>query len=215
MYNKAIQGTYPTGSTWKIMMATAALEEGVITPKNSRIVCGGVISVGNRFVHCGSNHGAPDIVAAIVHSCDGYFYRLGLKMGVDKIHEWVDRFGMGKKTGIDLPSETRGIIPSRDWKRRVNPRDPVWKDFDTAICSIGQGSVAVPPMQLLRAEAGIAMGGEYHTPHIFKEAKATQLVEAKYYDDKPTELKLSKATVDLVTGGMWGVVNEGGTAGRI
>ncbi|HKQ07155.1 MAG TPA: penicillin-binding protein 2 [Blastocatellia bacterium] len=216
LFNKALQSIYPTGSTWKIMMATAALEEGTITPTNSKIICGGGLSVGNRFLHdSGGNHGAPDIVAAIVHSCDGYFYRLGLKMGVDKIHEWVDRFGMGRKTGIDLPSETRGIIPSREWKRRVNPRDPVWKDFDTAICAIGQGSVAVPPMQLLRAEAGIVMGGEYHTPHIFKEARATQLVEAKYYDDKPTELKLSKVTIDLVTAGMWGVVNGGGTAGRI
>jgi penicillin-binding protein 2 len=216
LFNKALQSIYPTGSTWKIMMATAALEEGTITPTSSKIVCGGGLSVGNRFLHdSGGNHGMPDIHAAIVHSCDGYFYRLGLKMGVDKINEWVTRFGMGHKTGIDLPSETRGIIPSREWKRRVNPRDPVWKDFDTAIASIGQGSVAVPPMQLLRAEAGIVMGGEYHTPHIFKEAKATQASEAKFYDNQPTELKLSKVTVDIVSAAMWGVVNEGGTAGRV
>jgi len=216
LFNKALQSIYPTGSTWKIMMATAALEEGTITPTSSKIVCGGGLSVGNRFLHdSGGNHGMPDIHAAIVHSCDGYFYRLGLKMGVDKINEWVTRFGMGHKTGIDLPSETRGIIPSREWKRRVNPRDPVWKDFDTAICAIGQGSVAVPPMQLLRAESGIVMGGEYHTPHIFKEAKATQTLEAKFYDNQPTELKLSKVTVDIVDAAMWGVVNEGGTAGKV
>ena len=215
MYNKAIQGTYPTGSTWKIMMATAALEEGVITTKNSRIVCGGGIQVGNRFVHCGSNHGAPDIHAAIVHSCDGYFYRLGLKMGVDMIHDWVSRFGMGQKTGIDLPGELRGIIPSREWKKRVNPRDPVWKDFDTVLASIGQGSVAVPPIQLIRAEAGIVIGGEFHTPHLFKEASATQVKPVEYYDNKPTELKLSDVTVGIVDYGMWGVVNEGGTAGGV
>lgn len=215
MYNKAIQGTYPTGSTWKILMATAALEEGVITTKNSRIVCGGGIQVGNRFVHCGSNHGAPDIHAAIVHSCDGYFYRLGLKMGVDMIHDWVMRFGMGQKTGVDLPGELRGIIPSREWKKRVNPRDPVWKDFDTVLASIGQGSVAVPPLQLLRAESGIVSGGEFHTPHLFKEASATQLKPVEYYDNKPTELKLSDVTVGIVDYGMWGVVNEGGTAGGV
>ena len=215
MYNKAIQGIYPTGSTWKIMMATAALEEGVITTKNSRIVCGGGIQVGNRFVHCGSNHGAPDIHAAIVHSCDGYFYRLGLKMGVDMIHDWVSRFGMGQKTGIDLPGELRGIIPSREWKKRVNPRDPVWKDFDTVLASIGQGSVAVPPIQLIRAEAGIVIGGEFHTPHLFKEASATQVKPVEYYDNKPTELKLSDVTVGIVDYGMWGVVNEGGTAGGV
>jgi penicillin-binding protein 2 len=215
LFSKALQSIYPTGSTWKIMMATAALEEGIITPKNSKIVCGGGIQVGNRFVHCGKNHGAPDIHAAIVHSCDGYFYRLGLKMGVDMINDWVTRFGMGQKTGIDMPSEVRGIIPSREWKKRVNPRDPVWKDFDTVLASIGQGSVAVPPIQLLRAESGIIMGGEYHTPHLLKEAKATQISEVKYYEDKPTELKLSPVTHEIIEYGMWGVVNEGGTAGGV
>ena len=188
LFNKAIQSIYPTGSTWKIMMATAALEEGVITPKNSRIVCGGGLQIGNRFLNdSGGNHGSPDIHAAIVHSCDGYFYRLGLKMGVDMIHDWVTRVGMGQKTKIDLPSEQKGIIPSREWKKRVNPRDPVWKDFDTAIASIGQGSVAVPPIQLIRAESGIVNGGNFRTPHVFKEAKQTQLEEVKYYDDPPTD----------------------------
>jgi penicillin-binding protein 2 len=215
LYNKAIQGTYPTGSTWKVMMATAALEEGVITLKNSKIICGGGISMGNRFVHCGKNHGMPDIHAAIVHSCDGYFYRLGLKMGVDMIHDWVSRFGMGQRTGVDLPGEIRGIIPSREWKRRANPRDPEWKDFDTVLASIGQGSVAVTPIQLLRAEGGIVIGGEFHKPHFFREAKETGVEPVKYYDDTPTEVKLSQLTVDTVDYGMWGVVNEGGTAGGV
>jgi penicillin-binding protein 2 len=216
LFNKAIQSIYPTGSTWKILMATAALEEGVITPKNSKIICGGGLQLGNRFLNdSGGNHGMPDIHGAIVHSCDGYFYRLGLKMGVDMIHDWVSRFGMGQRTGIDLPSEQRGIIPSREWKKRVNPRDPVWKDFDTAIASIGQGSVAVPPLQLLYAQSGIIMGGTYHKPHVFKEARATQLAQVKYYDNQATELKLSPTTVDIVDYALWGVVNEGGTAGRI
>ena len=216
LFNKAIQSIYPTGSTWKIMMATAALEEGVITPKNSKIVCGHGLQLGNRFLNdSGGNHGSPDIHAAIVHSCDGYFYRLGLKMGVDMINDWVKRFGMGQKTGVDLPSEQRGIIPSREWKKRVNPRDPVWKDFDTAIASIGQGSVAVPPLQLLRAEAGIVMGGVFFKPHVFKEAKATQLAAVKYYENEPTELKLSPTTVDIIDYALWGVVNQGGTAGGV
>ncbi|HSF25373.1 MAG TPA: penicillin-binding protein 2 [Blastocatellia bacterium] len=216
LFNKAIQSIYPTGSTWKIMMATAALEEGVITPKSSRIGCGGGLQLGNRFLNdSGGNHGSPDIHAAIVHSCDGYFYRLGLKMGVDMIHDWVSRFGMGHKTGIDLPAEQKGIIPSREWKKRVNPRDPVWKDFDTAIASIGQGSVAVPPIQLIRAESGIVMGGAFRTPHVFKEARATPYAEVKHYDNQPTELKLTPTTVDIIDYAMWGVVNEGGTAGGV
>jgi penicillin-binding protein 2 len=136
-------------------------------------------------------------------------------MGVDMIQDWVSRFGMGRKTGIDLPAEQKGIIPSREWKKRVNPRDPVWKDFDTAIASIGQGSVAVPPIQLIRAEAGIITGGVFRTPHVFKEAKATQHDEVKHYDNQPTDLKLTPVTVDIIDYAMWGVVNEGGTAGGV
>jgi penicillin-binding protein 2 len=216
LLNKAIQGKYPTGSTWKLMMATAALEEGIITPKNSRIPCGGGIQVGNRFVHCMKNHGAPEIHSAIVQSCDGYFYRLGLKLGVDKIHDWVVKFGMGDRTGIDLPGESRGTIPDREWKKKVNPRDPVWKDFDTVLAAVGQGSVAVTPIELLRAEAGIMMDGQFHTPHLLKEARATQLSPVVLYTgDQAAEILLSKITYDTVSYGAWGVVNEGGTAGSI
>ncbi|MGH9759685.1 MAG: penicillin-binding transpeptidase domain-containing protein, partial [Blastocatellia bacterium] len=100
------------------------------------------------------------------------FYRLGLKMGIDRIHDWIVKFGMGRQTGIDLPNEEKGIIPDRDWKKRRFPDNPEWKDFDTVLASVGQGSVAVPPIQLLRAESGIMMGGEFHTPHILKEARA-------------------------------------------
>src|SRR5262249_35197083 len=178
---------------------------------NSRIPCGGGIAVGNRFVHCMGSHGQPDIHAAIVHSCDGYFYRLGLKMGVDMIHDWVMRFGMGQKTGIDLPHEETGTIPGPAWKRRAKPRDPEWRDFDTVLAAVGQGSVAVPPLQLLRAEAGIMMNGEYHTPHVLKEVKGSQNAPGRYYDDNAASLRLTRATVDTVSYAVWGVVNEGGT----
>ncbi|HVF90300.1 MAG TPA: penicillin-binding protein 2 [Blastocatellia bacterium] len=215
LYNKAVQGIYPTGSTWKLLMTTAALEEGVITAKDSRLTCGGGISMGNRFVRCMGNHGSPDIHTAIVKSCDGYYYRLALKMGIDMIHDWMVRFGTGQKIGIDLPSESPGWIPDKKLKARFNPRDPEWKDFDTVLASIGQGSVAISPMQLLYATNGIMVGGEYYTPHLFKEAKATPLAPVKYYEGHPRELKLSQATIDIVAYGAWGVVNEGGTAGGV
>ena len=214
LLNKAIQGRFPTGSTWKLLMSTAALEEGVITPTDSRLPCGGGIQMGNKFVACMGSHGSPDIHAAIVHSCDGYFYRLGLKMGIDRIHDWVVRFGVGARTGIDLPHEMRGVVPDREWKKKVNPRDPQWKDFDTVLASVGQGSVAITPLELLRAESGVMMGGEFHTPHLLKEARETQLLRAKYYEDLPVRLRLSPVTVDIVSYGAWGVVNEGGTGGR-
>jgi len=215
LHNDAIQGRYPTGSTWKLLMSAAALEEGIITPKDSRIVCGGGIQMGNRFVHCLGNHGAPDIHTAIVRSCDGYYYRLGLKMGVDMIDNWSMKFGAGPKTGIDLPSEIIGVTPSREWKRRFNKRDPEWKDFDTVLASIGQGSVAITPMQLLYATSGIMMGGVYYKPHLLREAKETPIENVKHFTDPPNVLKLSKETVDIVSYGAWGVVNEGGTAGGL
>lgn len=215
LYNKALQGIYPTGSTWKLLMSAAALEEGIITPKDSRLACGGGIQMGNRFVRCMNNHGQPDIHTAIVKSCDGYYYRLALKMGIDMIHDWMVRFGTGRRTGVDLPSEAPGWIPSRELKKRMNPRDPEWKDFDTVLASIGQGSVAISPLQLLYATNGIMVGGEYYTPHIFREAKETQASKPRYYEGQPRELKLSKETMDIVMYGAWGVVNEAGTASYV
>ena len=215
LYNKGIRGIYPTGSTWKLMMATAGLETGVITPENSRLLCGGGIQLGSTHVACMGSHGAPDIHTAIVKSCDGYFYRLGLKLGVDRIHEWVKKFGMGTPTGIDLPNEIAGKIPDREEKKK-NRRNPIWKDIDTVWASIGQGSVAVPPIQLLNAESGIITGGIYHTPHFLKEARDTQTYQVAYYDDKHIKnLMISPETVDIITYGAWGVVNEGGTASSV
>ncbi len=210
LYDRAIQGTYHTGSTWKILIAAASLEEGIITPGRSTLPCGGGIEVG-RFVRCLKNHGAPDIHHAIVASCDGYFYRLGLKLGIDNMNRWVKNMGMGQKTGIDLPGELRGTIPSREIKARLNPRDPKWKDFDTVIASIGQGTVAVTPIQLVRAIAGIAADGEYHTPHLLLRADHGGAQPVTYREDKPVRLAFSPKTLETVKSGMWGVVNEGGT----
>lgn len=212
LYNRAIQGTYPTGSTWKPLIAVAALEERVITRQDSRILCGGGIQMGNRFTRCMGSHGAPDIHHALRVSCDGYFYRLGLKLGVDRMHEWVKSMGLGQRTGIDLPGEREGIIPGRDVKRR-NPRDPEWRDHDTVIASVGQGAVAITPLQLLRAYAGIAMGGVLHTPHLLLEVGAPG-PRMPYRDDKPLRIRMSQETRELVAKGLWAVVNEGGTGTR-
>ncbi|MCS6806589.1 MAG: penicillin-binding protein 2 [Blastocatellia bacterium] len=212
LYNRAIQGTYPSGSTWKPLIAVAALEERVITRQDSRILCGGGIQIGNRFTRCMGSHGAPDVHNALRVSCDGYFYRLGLKLGVDRMHEWVKSMGLGQRTGIDLPGEREGIIPGRHVKRR-NPRDPEWRDHDTVIASVGQGAVAITPLQLLRAYAGIAMGGVLHTPHLLLEVGAPG-PRTPYQDDRPLRIRMSKETHELVAKGLWAVVNEGGTGTR-
>jgi penicillin-binding protein 2 len=213
--NKAIQGFYPAGSTWKIMMSTAAIEAGITPLNNSRIVCGGGLQVGGRFVRCMGSHGSPDVHTAIVRSCDGYYYRLGAKMGLDVMKDWLARFGMGQKTGIDIPNERAGSVPNATWKARMNPRSPEWTDFDSALSAVGQGAVAIPPIQLIRAESGIMMGGNFFTPHFLKEAKATELFPVTHYEETPKNMPLAPATVAAIRYAAWGVVNEGGTGGGI
>src|SRR5215475_1447453 len=117
LYNRVIQGQFPPGSTWKLMTSVAALNEGVITPENSRIQDGN-LQVGNYLMHSLINLGQPTIHDAIVHSSDGYFYRLGIKMGIEKFEDWVGRFHFGQRTGIDLPNERSGIPPVRKTKLR-------------------------------------------------------------------------------------------------
>jgi penicillin-binding protein 2 len=137
-------------------------------------------------------------------------------MGIDTINKWVVKFGAGSKTGIDLPGEIRGSIPDREWKKRIRPDDPQWKDFDTVMASIGQGSVAITPIQLLRAQSGILMGGQFRTPHLLKEARDTLNSKETPYDDRTAiNLNLSAETVKVISYGMWGVVNEGGTASSV
>jgi penicillin-binding protein 2 len=218
LFNRVIQGAYPTGSTWKIFMAVAALNEGAITVEDSKIKDGG-LRIGNYWMSSLSNLGHPDIHLAIVKSADGYFYRLGLKMGIEKIEKWTDVFRLGQRTGIDLPNERAGIPPSRDWKAKVNPKDPVWRDYDTAAAAIGQG-IAITPLQMLRMVAGVAVGGKMATPHLLLEGAAgidhfgDEQPEVRYADEKKFAVPMSPEIHETVTRAMWGVVNENGTGGR-
>jgi penicillin-binding protein 2 len=121
LYNRVIQGAFPPGSTLKLMTTVAALNEGVITPDNSRIQDGG-IQLGNYFMNSLSNLGFPDVVTAIIHSSDGYYYRLGLKLGPERFEKWIDKFGFGRRTGVDLPHEYAGTTPTRQTKLREYER---------------------------------------------------------------------------------------------
>src|SRR5436190_9577774 len=171
LLNRAIQSRYPPGSTWKVPMSVAGLQQGAITLEHSNLVCGGGIQVGNKFTRCMGNHGTPDIKTAITHSCDGYFYRLGLKMGIDGIVQMVEEFDLNKRTGIDLPNEVVSWTPSREFKRRMQPRDPEWRDIDTVYASFGQVYDIITPMALLRTVAGVSLGGRLYIPHFLKEFK--------------------------------------------
>lgn len=200
LFNRVIQGQFPPGSTWKLLTSVAALNEGVITPTNNRIQDGG-IQIGNYFMKSISNYGAPDIITAISKSADGYYYRLGLKMGVEKFEKWVNLFKFGQRTGIDLPGESIGYAPTRQTKRnswsraikkaqqaldespenekaakefhlRQTQRQAEWTDYDMASSAFGQGQNASTPIQLLRYTGGLAVGGKMFTPHLFLRAVA-------------------------------------------
>jgi penicillin-binding protein 2 len=227
LLNRAIQSRYPPGSTWKVPMATAGLQQGVITIDKSNLVCGGGIQVGNKFTRCMGNHGSPDLRTAITKSCDGYFYRLGLKMTIKGIMEMVDEFDINKKTGIDLPHEVVSFTPSPEFKAKMNPRDAEWRDIDTVYASFGQVYDIVTPMAMLRTVAGVGMGGKLYVPHLLKEFKpignpgdpdyrATHLYEPlDPQRPNPKVIPIPEDEHKVVVDGMWGVVNNGGTAAAI
>lgn len=221
LLNRAIQSRYPPGSTWKIPMAVAGLQQGAITIDHSSIACGGGITIGNKFTRCMGNHGAPDIKRAITVSCDGYFYRLGLKMGIDGIVSMVDEFDLNKRTGIDLPNEVVSWTPSREFKRRMQPRDPEWRDIDTVYASFGQVYDIITPISLIRTISAVSMGGRMFIPHLLKEVPAygdKPAVRFQPLDSSRPNPKVLPIPEDIhhtVVEGMWSVVNGGGTGARI
>ena len=227
LLNRAIQSRYPPGSTWKIPMSVAGLQQGAITIDHSNLVCGGGIQVGNKFTRCMGNHGTPDLRTAITHSCDGYFYRLGLKMTINGIMEMVEEFDLNKRTGIDLPHETVNITPSLEQKARMQPRDSEWKDIDTVYSSFGQVYDIVTPMSMLRTVAGVGMGGKLYIPHLLKELRAVgQQGDPDYRPVRvfqatdpqrpnPKVIPIPEDQHKVVVDGMWGVVNNGGTGAGI
>ncbi len=227
LIDRAIQGKYPPESTWKPLMATAELQQGAISIDSSNLVCGGGITIGNKFTRCmGGNHGSPNVHFAIEHSCDGYFYRLGLKMKLEGIQAMVDEFDLNKRTGVDLPHEVISTTPSREFKARNYPSDPEWKDIDTVYSSFGQGEDVLTPIALLRAHSAIGMKGKMYVPHFLKEVRGIAAVggdpnspdyrperPARTFDrPQPKVLPIPIDQSDLVVHAMWSVVNGAGTA---
>jgi penicillin-binding protein 2 len=227
LLNRAIQSRYPPGSTWKIPMSIAGLQQGAITLDHSTLLCGGGIQVGNKFTRCMGNHGMPDLKTAITHSCDGYFYRLGLKMGIDGIVAMVDEFDLNKRSGIDLPNEVVSWTPSKEFKRRMQPRDPEWRDIDTVYASFGQVYDIITPIALLRTISAVSMDGRMYIPHLLKEVRqmgnpgsTDYRAKAGFQPLDPTKpnpkiLPIDEDIDHAVVEGMWSVVNAGGTGAGI
>lgn len=214
--NRAIQDIYPPGSTWKPIMAMAGLSEGSMKP-NEGIPCGGGISIGSRFAACHGSHGAPNLERAIAVSCNGYFYRVGLRLGVDKLHKWATAMGLGKRTGVDLPNETPGYVPDSQiklrWKKKDDdPEDKKyrWNDGDTVNAAIGQGYDRPTPLQMVHAFGGLAMDGRFTTPHLLRTAKSNGVTAEFGFDDPNiVDIPLDPVAFKYVMEGMRQVVTNG------
>ncbi|PIU82871.1 MAG: penicillin-binding protein 2 [Elusimicrobia bacterium CG06_land_8_20_14_3_00_38_11] len=170
LWNRALQGQYPPGSVYKLVTAFAGLESGVITPQTI-ITCKGFIELGKykQKFRCWARggHGDMRLSEAIAQSCDVYFYEVGLKLGPTKLNEWAEKFGFGVKTGIDLPSEEKGLTPDKSWKKAKLHQD--WYDGDTVNMSVGQGYIWTTPIQIAQFISAIANDGIIFQPHILKK----------------------------------------------
>jgi len=203
LLNRAVQGQLAPGSVFKIVMSTAMLESKAV-PDNFTAFCPGHASFYGREFHCWrpAGHGTVNLHTAIMQSCDVFFYTLGQRLGIDIIHKYGAGLGLGQKTGIDLPSEEAGLMPSEEWKQRVYHQK--WYAGETISVSIGQGAVTVTPVQLARMIGAVASGGDLVQPHFLKSLAT-----------KTDHFPLAEDTVEQVTQGMYGVVNEGGTGAAL
>jgi penicillin-binding protein 2 len=208
--NRALRGQYPPGSTIKPFMAMAGLDSGTRTAAYSINDPGYFTLPGNRHQYRDwktGGHGSVDMFKAIVISCDTYFYGLATDMGIDTIHDYLEEFGFGKKTGLDMEGESAGLLPSPDWKkRRFNQ---IWYPGDTVSVGIGQGYTLVTPMQLAYATAVLANNGVGYRPHLVKQLQADgsdKVVPAEI------NLQLQPAHLDLIKRAMTAVTLPGGTA---
>ncbi len=184
LLNKAIQAQLAPGSTFKVIMATAGWQEGIA--QTLHVNCtGGATFYGRRFgCWVKSGHGAVDLPKAIYQSCDVFFYTLAEKLGIDRIAKYATALGLGQKTGIDLPNEVSGVMPSEEWKIRNFKQK--WFAGETISVGIGQGAVAITPVQLMRAVGAISMGGHMVVPHVINP---TNLPEGFVETTNYTEVK--------------------------
>ena len=203
LLNRAIQAQLAPGSVFKIFMAAAILESKAV-PENLTIFCPGYGTFYGRQFRCHTfdkgGHGVVDFHKAVVQSCDIFFYEAGKRLGIDRISYYAYQLGLGRKTGIDLPSEESGLVPSEDWKKRVFKQP--WYPGETISVAIGQGATTTTPLQLAMTIGGIASGGVFKQPHLLKTKQNVP----------DFRFPLTEHTTEIITQAMYGVVNEGGTA---
>jgi penicillin-binding protein 2 len=221
LIDRALRGVYPPGSTIKPLVALAALEFGVVEPEETRY-CRGVWQFPNSSHKYRDwkkgGHGTVDMHKAIAQSCDTYFYDISDLIGIDRMHEFLSRFGLGEKTGIDLLGERSGLVPSREWKKKAFKKRElqVWFPGETVIAGIGQGYMLASPLQLAHVAATIGMRGKRFQPRLVRAVRDSSTGAVAVLQPRP----LPEVTVrdpafwDVVIDGMVGVMSPGGTAYR-
>jgi penicillin-binding protein 2 len=214
--NRLIQGTYPPGSTFKILMAVVGLQEKLITP-STRVHCSGGFFFTRYFqCHKEGGHGSLNLRQAIQQSCNVYFYTIGAKLGdkIDVIHKWAEKLGLVGRTGIDLPNEVASFVASSEWAKKTR-KDGKWYPGETISVSIGQGAIHVTPMGLAMFAATVANGGTLFKPNLVKEVFDGKEWKPVSRPDPKSVTKMDPEHVKAIHEGMWMVVNAGGgTGGR-
>lgn len=203
LFNRALQAQLSPGSTFKPIMLLAALEEGLIDD-NFHVTCHGGASFYGRYFKCHKRggHGTVGLTQAMAQSCDVFFYTIGNMLGIDRIAKYSELAGLGRKTGIDLPQEKEGVLPSSSWKIRTLREK--WYAGETISVAIGQGYLTLTPLQLAHAIGGLANGGVWMRPHVVKDGKNAQPAHKGNFDME---------NINKVLYSMWAVVNGGGTGG--
>jgi penicillin-binding protein 2 len=208
LQNKGIQGQYPPGSVFKIITAIAGLETGAITP-NTQFTCRGIYPYGNRDFRCWreEGHGTINLHRAIVESCDIFFYQVGLKVGVDAIAHYAEEFGLGNPTGIALPHEKSGIVPSTSWKKER--LGVPWYSGETLSLAVGQGYINATPLQLLMLISAIANGGRLYLPHVTEKVEDVYGNVIKEWPvSEMRKVDVSEKTLEIIQQALMGAVND-------
>ncbi len=216
LLNKAIQAQLAPGSVFKIVMSVAGMQEGVA--QNLRVNCAGGGVFYGRYFNCWVKsahkpvHGSTDISKGITQSCDVFFYTLAERLGIEKIAKWATAMGLGKKTGIDLPNEVSGLMPSEEWKMKTFRQK--WYAGEVISVGIGQGAVTVSPIQLARTIGGITMGGTFYRPHVVNTDQLPSQFKNIGASSEPdvVHVPIDPQNWITITNAMAGVLDPGGTA---
>ena len=216
LFDRAIAGKYPTGSTFKMISGSAILASGLMTTTSTRF-CGGAFDL-NGFIFNddrSGGHGTLDVRTAVAESCDVFFYQVGHALGIDRLDKYASAFGIGHKTGVDLPGETEGTLPTPAWKKKAVGDD--WYGGDTVNMAIGQGFVEASPIQMLRIASAIANGGRLYSPYIIADVRnARGRIMQSFSRPAPREVPVPAEDLAVVRAGMLGAIEDpGGTAHNV